>query len=423
MPPGRPWAKPLSDEEIDAIFKNSIITFDANVLLDIYRVDKKTRQEIKESIEQFKINLWISHQAASEFLKNKNRVEVNSKNIFSKYITSLKSIHDKIITEISKIQSQNHTSNKSIQEKINEYTSSIKNKTEQITTDLENISTTYRDELNDEKTLEWIFSVFEGKVGEPFLSDTLESLHAEADDRIARKIPPGYKDADKDGLDKYGDFLLWKQLLNRAKQEKKPVVFITSEKKEDWFEKISGQIIQPRRELLEESMRETSQRFLIFRTEFFLRQSARMRSGGEISENTEKAIEEIENLGARDDEIEVVGLLNELALNCPPEFDMEKHSDSMQQYEGIFQNIPSAKDIEYYKKYMQDRNKNQPYTPSVEDIEYYKKYMQDHNKNQPYTPSAEDINSLNRSIQEASKIFQTSEVIKLLEEYKKSTKS
>lgn len=291
-----PWAKPLSDAEVDAIFSNGIITFDANVLLDIYRVDKETRLEIKTSIAQFKKNLWISHQASYEFLKNKNQVEIKSKNIFAQYVKTLNDESGKFIEKIEDFQTKNRINIKQIKNKVEEYTSCIREKTKQISTDFDNLRDTYKDEFNKEEILEWIFDIFDEKVGEPFPSDTLESLYDEAKQRIADNIPPGYEDDGKDGTNRYGDFLLWKQLLHKSKHENKPIVFVTSEKKEDWFEKISGQIVQPRRELLEESMRETGQRFLIFRTESFLEKSARLRSDGRITRRTKEAIQKIKDL-------------------------------------------------------------------------------------------------------------------------------
>ena len=68
------WAIPLTSQEIDDIWKKPILTVYTNVLLDLYRYHPKTRDSILQSIEIFKERLWLSHQAAIEFFRNRTAV-------------------------------------------------------------------------------------------------------------------------------------------------------------------------------------------------------------------------------------------------------------------------------------------------------------------------------------------------------------
>ena len=59
----------------------------------------------------------------------------------------------------------------------------------------------------------------------------------EGQDRYKKEIPPGFKDAkNKDGVRKYGDLIIWKELLKFACEQKKDIIFITDDVKADWWE-------------------------------------------------------------------------------------------------------------------------------------------------------------------------------------------
>jgi hypothetical protein len=49
----------------------------------------------------------------------------------------------------------------------------------------------------------------------------LKVIYKEAEQRFKESIPPGYKDNKKPEPDKYGDIVLWFQLIDYAKSEKK----------------------------------------------------------------------------------------------------------------------------------------------------------------------------------------------------------
>lgn len=50
-------------------------------------------------------------------------------------------------------------------------------------------------------------------------------------------VPPGFKDAkNKDGVRKYSDLIIWKEVLHYAKDNRRNVVFVTDDMKADWWE-------------------------------------------------------------------------------------------------------------------------------------------------------------------------------------------
>jgi hypothetical protein len=77
--------------------------------------------------------------------------------------------------------------------------------------------------------------------------------------RYEQKIPPGYEDRKKDdgGV---GDFLIWKTILQVGTEKKQHLVFVTAEKKKDWWTQASKEPLSPRFELIDEYRRASSGR-------------------------------------------------------------------------------------------------------------------------------------------------------------------
>ena len=77
------------------------------------------------------------------------------------------------------------------------------------------------DLFGNDPFLDRLTDLFKGKVGEEYPADEVESLIKEANKRYERKIPPGYRDIKKEGLNKYGDFILWRQVMDKAESDER----------------------------------------------------------------------------------------------------------------------------------------------------------------------------------------------------------
>ena len=140
--------------------------------------------------------------------------------------------------------------------------------------------------------VERITKIFDARVGEKPKPEQLAAIRKEGEDRYAKKIPPGYRDAKKDPSegDKFGDLIIWKALIDKATGEKRPVIFISSnDVKEDWWHIHRGRKLGPRPELVEEFKTQTGQDFHIYELPYFLRVSAKRHN--EISSESVDQIE------------------------------------------------------------------------------------------------------------------------------------
>ena len=141
----------------------------------------------------------------------------------------------------------------------------------------------------EDKILERLDKIFLNKVGDPFASqEIIDSLVKEGEERFKKQIPPGYKDSKKDnkkpddftygGLSykrKFGDLIIWKQIIENAKDKKlKDIIFITDDGKSDWWLKIDSngsKTVGVRPELINEiSNNSNVERFHVYNTESFL---------------------------------------------------------------------------------------------------------------------------------------------------------
>lgn len=290
------WAIPLTENEIESIWNNAILTVDTNVLLDLYRYHPNTRESILDSIAIFKQRLWLSNQAITEFFSNRNKVIADSRNAFKDGIQVMGDLSNLLCNEIDKLINNNRTISKELVKNIKSQLASSIN--ELVKGELEK-----KNEVSykDDQILEKIISLFNNNIGEGFNNEEYKNLVTQAEERYKNKIPPGYKDNDKGGERQYGDFILWKEILKHGKSINKPIIFITSDGKEDWWEINHGETAGPRNELKKEAWDEMNNHILIYKTESFLshiNDSRYIKNQNAVSNtNLNDAIEEVTQLG------------------------------------------------------------------------------------------------------------------------------
>jgi PIN like domain len=111
-------------------------------------------------------------------------------------------------------------------------------------------------------------------VGDPFPLARLQAIAKEGEERYKKNVPPGYKDIKKedptDEMRKYGDLILWMQVIDRAKELNIGVIFVCDDRKEDWWLEFKGRTIGPRPELVAEFKASVDQDFYMYSTDRFL---------------------------------------------------------------------------------------------------------------------------------------------------------
>lgn len=265
----------LTDSEKKHIWNSSYFVFDTNVLLDLYRVSTKTRDTLLQAMKECKGKVFLPHQIALEFSKQRptnifktfnipSKLE-SEKEKFIKYIlneTRLKK-NDKIITELDL------SITKSLQ-KIND-----------------EIKLPF-DILSEDTIIDAIFNLFDKKVGEKYTEEKMKTIQEEGVKRYNNKIPPGYKDAGKQE-NEYGDLIVWNQIIDFAIKNNTNIIFVTNDVKEDWVNVVNGKSLGPRPELLREFFDKTNKQYMSYQSDQFIKYALNIDSDNE-------AILEIRNL-------------------------------------------------------------------------------------------------------------------------------
>lgn len=276
---------PYKEKDYKDIWTNSIIVIDTNVILNFYRYSDETRKELWKILEDLKQRLWMPYQVAYEYFKNRE-------NVIQKVENSLNKIEDEI--------SKNLENSKNNLQEVDKKSINCK---KQIIEILEEANKKIKDLIENEKSqqehfgendsiLEKIQELFNGKCEKKVSDDELKQIKAEAERREELKIPPGYKDNKKQ--ENYGDYYIFYSIQKQAKKEKKNVIFVTDDEKQDWYLKTEGKSKGGRPELLNEFFESTNQMLYICTTKMFLKSYGRFSNGIQAPRNVIKEIEDIQ---------------------------------------------------------------------------------------------------------------------------------
>ena len=270
-----------TDAGYKALWKDAIFAIDANVVLNLYRYLNETRKQLESTLSALKARLFIPHQAAREFLRNRLSVTAGQATEYTKAIEKL--------TELASTLSDRRRHPYLEEAALPEFNETV----DRIRVQLDGQKAALLSRLSQDEILEFIEQVFAGHTGKPFDEARLVELAAEGEKRYEARIPPGFEDIKKDDAGdpyrKYGDLILWKQIIFHAKELSKPIVFVTDDSKQDWWLKQSGRTIGPRTELREEFMAESKQDFWMYTVDKFVEEAAKVTK----TEVSEKVIAEI----------------------------------------------------------------------------------------------------------------------------------
>jgi hypothetical protein len=259
-----------SQEEFSEIWDNCIFVLDANVLLNLYRYSPQTYEAWINICIKISDRLWVPHQAALEYQENRLGVISTQEDVFNQLLKVFQNAQD----ELETLLRRGHLSInvKRVIDKVEETFQSINQ-------ELNLHREQHPDLFNQDTIRDTITSIFDGKVGLPYSQARLNEIYKLGEKRYENKVPPGYKDRDKKGVnrygslvleERYGDLILWFQVLDKAKEAKKPIVFVTDDTKEDWWWESRGKTVGPRPELLTEMKSEADVPFYIYTPNQFI---------------------------------------------------------------------------------------------------------------------------------------------------------
>jgi hypothetical protein len=252
-----------SPSELREIWRVAIFVPDANILLHMLRHKKDVRNRLIRAFESTKDNIWIPYQIGLEFHRNRLAVDRQATDAYDKLTGAANRAIATLEQQLKEMRAHPYIDIDVELRDLADFTSRLRKR-------MEALKAAHSANLMLEG-LESVSAIFEGKVGDKPTAEVLGRIRREADERYPKKIPPGYMDASKDaGGDRHGDLVIWKELIRIAKLREKPVIFITDDEKEDWWQIHSGKKLGPRPELVEEFFEATGQDFYLYTLSGFL---------------------------------------------------------------------------------------------------------------------------------------------------------
>ncbi|WP_371025350.1 PIN-like domain-containing protein [Paraclostridium ghonii] len=262
---------------VDKIKNDSIIILDANALLNLYRYNEENRSKFLEILKQVQNRLFLTNQSVEEFYRNRLNILKDK----SRFKDSLKkSINNEMGSIRDNIVNGNFKGDNISSCQLLKYELDLKNKIIEIINNSINEINSEIDShengigkafLKNDYILDEIISLFDEKVNLKLDKEKLESIYTMGKERYNKKIPPGYEDYKKSESERYGDLIIWNEMMEISKYKNSDILFVSDDTKEDWCEKVSGQNLGPRKELIREFYEETEKFFYSFTTSDFIK--------------------------------------------------------------------------------------------------------------------------------------------------------
>ncbi len=234
----------MEENIIDEFLKNgTIIVFDTNVWLDIYRVlpDEIANTLTLLNKDAIKNKLFIPSFVNTEFLKQYHSLISEHNLIVEKVKSQLKDtiagFKIKTLGNVEQIRERHRVPIDEIVKKLESKFGELNKIADEFLeyNDTQNI-------LDDEGIVDRVKSFFEEIYNTQKIDclnkDELFEIFTEGEQRYKNKIPPGYMDKSKNekGGFIYGDLIIWKEIVKYAKEQELNVLFVTNDVKEDWFD-------------------------------------------------------------------------------------------------------------------------------------------------------------------------------------------
>ncbi len=243
-----------------------LIIFDTNAWLNLYTINPIALNEFINKFSKKKGWFWIPEQVYWEFnnhskekregaIKAIERTSGSASDQLHKLKTSLNN-------ELRPLKNNCILEDETLTTTINDQIDNIVNT---IKDNLKTLNTTYQKKMDvisesNDIIIKLVQSIYDSNPAYHYTSVQRIQLYEEGELRIKYHIPPGLTDTDKNAVDKtnayrqrYGDFLIWKDLLKKTEElllslsstDSLEVIFVEEEKKGDWWIERGKPIIAP----------------------------------------------------------------------------------------------------------------------------------------------------------------------------------
>jgi len=292
------WIPP-DQQTLDRYWSEGTFAVDTSVLLDLYRFSEEARSSLLKALRSFEDRLWIPHQVALEFHRNRFGVLLDQREAEGNLLGELNQIQKELDKQLSqRLRRAGRRDLGPLREALDGGFERLREKLQEA----EKAHTKGLGEsIQDDPIYDEVVELCGERIGDPFDAERQGEVIADAKLRFEKKTPPGYLDAEKSDERQYGDVVLWHQLREKALNSGKPIVLIADDQKTDWVWEERGKALGPRPELVAEMREATGAGFHLYTPKRLLQVWEEREEGREVEP---EVLEEIESPHAGEQPVE-----------------------------------------------------------------------------------------------------------------------
>lgn len=245
----------LPEEERRSFYTDGLVVLDTNVLLSLYEYTAPARNQILAALGQISEQLWLPYQVGLEFVRGRHRVIEKRTSILknapadvNRRLEEIKKVLSDASRDVEnllkKYANDEHAAAELKQEVSSSLGTSISEWRKMLLAHIDKMKAEQDIVLNNfegnDPVLQHVAELYGMRIGLPPPPEVTRRRVSDAVEyRFPNKIPPGFADSDKgDALHSAGDFLLWEEVIERARELPYPrrVLLISGDVKEDWYE-------------------------------------------------------------------------------------------------------------------------------------------------------------------------------------------
>ena len=258
-------------EGIKGVLENgeAIVVCDTNVYLNIYLYSPEYANYSIKCLNAIKEYLFMPSVVEVEFL-------INYDLCYKKMSSRVKNAYKNAIQQLSRVQNECLLICMNLKklgfEEIDELYESIDYQCQLMSKKVDSYFSNRKQVIelleNGWEKTDYVYDIYKcigqnGHVFPPYSLQNIYYLCEQGRKRYIKKIPPGYKDSKKDGINKYGDFIWWKEVINYAKKQQVDIFIVTDDVKGDWWIRKNNNYIF-REELRQEFEKKTGNRLYAY---------------------------------------------------------------------------------------------------------------------------------------------------------------
>jgi predicted nucleic acid-binding protein len=259
---------PTGDEVSDAL-RTATVVIDTNVLFSLYRRSESYRRDLLAVLGRFGPRLFVPHQVLREYWRNRLQV-----------IADRRKGHDEVV---KLIEQHLDAASRAVRQWA-QVAAVAPAETDGLTERLRGLEeellaavTAYEPDrvgmaggAAADPVLRELEALLHGSVGAAMPDAEWTAAVQRGAERVEKRIPPGYLDADKSDSDRpegaSGDYLVWSQAMAEVADRDTDLVLVTDDQKEDWWLRHRSVFVGPRPELVAELHSVCGARLILLRT-------------------------------------------------------------------------------------------------------------------------------------------------------------